>query len=665
MCIRKLLLFVSSFVFVYCNTYAQAEYDIQLNLGQVDCANNIVCYDVQLRSNDGNNWNLAGQNYRLYYDGALATYRSGVSQLDATNYSNFALVQNVQNQNATGVGTLSFEDNLNFLNYTIDLANTAGGGTSLPSDGSWLTTSQVCFDVQASLLNEPTTCFEAVWARNGQTEEYATSFVEVSEWVSSNNTQMATGTGYDDLSSADGEAACLASACSSAGQYDIRLNYVGLDCSTNTACYDVQLSSTSGNNWNLAGQNYRLYYDASLAAFTSGTAQLGSDYQNFTLIQDIQDNNATGTGNLTFESSLGFLNYSIDLLNPAMIGDSLLGNGTWKTTSQLCFQLEGDVLDNDASCLEFVWARADSTEDYATSFVEVSEWVGVNMTQMATGSNYTDLNSNDGIGACFTGITRPNIQGRDTSICMGQLVDLSSLVSGNIQGSLAFGLNTQYDSPTLVNPLTSTIYLVRDSNTTSNCVDTSLIRIHTDSCDWGDLPDLTVPTNLSDYQTLNANSGPVHKINPTIFLGSQVDGEFDGQPSIDALGDGADEDGLVVFASLSISPGGTFRLPLSYVNTSGSTAYIRAWIDWNADGTFDEAAELVCDKNDSLNTINNLIEITAPVTATTGTPLGLRIRISHQNNMLPYGLLNEGEVEDYLINVACKSKVCIPITVKR
>jgi len=62
------------------------------------------------------------------------------------------------------------------------------------------------------------------------------------------------------------------------------------------------------------------------------------------------------------------------------------------------------------------------------------------------------------------------------------------------------------------------------------------------------------------------NNGPVHIINPAITLGSTIDGEIDGQPSTDALGDGADEDGVVIYESLDISPGSTFRLPLSYMD---------------------------------------------------------------------------------------------------
>ncbi len=494
-------------------------YDIQMTLGQVDCENNTVCYNVQLSSSNGA-WDLAGQNYRLYYDGTLGSYKSGVSLLDNTDYANFTLNEDVQHQNAMGTGNLGFENDLSFLNYSIDLSNTSNGGTTLPADGSWLTTSQLCFDVQSTLLNDPNTCFEAVWARNGLTDEYATSFVEVSEWVAAENTQMANGVGYDDLNSSDGEVACLANSCMPTGQYGIQLSLNNLDCQTNTACYDVQLSSTDGNSWALGGQNYRLYYDATLGDYQSGISLLGTtDYNGYTLIQDIPNSDASGTGNLAFESNLSFLNYTIDLHNTTSGGIYLPADGSWVTTSQLCFQLTNAVTDDPATCFEAIWARMDTSAAYATSFVEVTEWVGTENTRMADGTLYNDLgdynacfetyatvydtlrtticegdfytfdgqnltvagNYNDtlmGTIACDSILTlvltinpTPTLSTRDTSICVSESLDLALLTTST--ASLQY-YNTLAEAVTANNAITSTIaitgnatYYVRASTSTN------------------------------------------------------------------------------------------------------------------------------------------------------------------------------------------------------
>ena len=194
----------------------------------------------------------------------------------------------------------------------------------------------------------------------------------------------------------------------------------------------------------------------------------------------------------------------------------------------------------------------------------------------------------------------------------------------------------------------------------SDCRPYQEIKIIVNACDWGDLPDVTGATNLDDYQTTSANNGPVHVIIPGLSLGTTVDGEPDGQPSTNALGDGADEDGLTIFPTLDISSGSTFRLPLNYTNTTGMDAHIEAWIDWNANGEFD-AGEMVFD---DVNPTATIISITAPANAVLGEFLGVRIRISNEDNMTPYGRIESGEVEDYLIGLDCPTNNCLPVNME-
>ena len=254
------------------------------------------------------------------------------------------------------------------------------------------------------------------------------------------------------------------------------------------------------------------------------------------------------------------------------------------------------------------------------------------------------------------------ITARDTSICAGQPIDLSTLVEGTAQGTLAYGTDFSYGGTNMISPLVTTTYYVRDSNTTNMCVDTALILVQVDSCDWGDLPDVSAMTGAGDYQTQDANSGPVHVIDPAITLGSTIDAETDGQQSTNALGDDTDEDGLIIFESLDLTPGSTFRLPLNYTNATGNPAHIEAWIDWNNNGEFD-AGEMILDVTDPSSGLYDLLEVTVPSDAVTGAYLGLRIRISNQDNMTPYGLISEGEVEDYLIGIECSKQICVPIKI--
>jgi len=180
--------------------------------------------------------------------------------------------------------------------------------------------------------------------------------------------------------------------------------------------------------------------------------------------------------------------------------------------------------------------------------------------------------------------------------------------------------------------------------------------------DFGDLPDSGLGNSMDNYETNLANNGPSHVITNDLYLGTVVDDELDGQPSGNADGDGNDEDGISIFSSLNLSPGATFRLPLTVHNTSGETAHFEAWIDWNGNGEFD-TGEMIADLN-SINTFPPYLEITVPNNAKTGSLLGFRLRLSHRDNMTPYGQVDSGEIEDYLLGIDCPQVHCLPIEIE-
>ena len=211
---------------------------------------------------------------------------------------------------------------------------------------------------------------------------------------------------------------------------------------------------------------------------------------------------------------------------------------------------------------------------------------------------------------------------------------------------------------TLVNGFTSCMNLNWGECDTTRTVCYTLIRY-----DLGDLPDATAGTGAGNYETLLSNNGPSHIITPGLYLGASVDNELDGQPDATASGDGSDEDLAAFTANLNLAPGNTLTLPLSVTNTTGSTAYLEAWIDWNGDGDFNDPDEMVLNLDDNAGSFPSTYEITIPVDATLSTDLGVRFRLSNEDNMTPYGLAGSGEVEDYLISVECKEKVCLPINI--
>ena len=216
----------------------------------------------------------------------------------------------------------------------------------------------------------------------------------------------------------------------------------------------------------------------------------------------------------------------------------------------------------------------------------------------------------------------------------------------------------------LANPTDSAQYTVRifDAN---DCYIDRTITIYETNClvfDWGDLPDTSAGTSNGNYQTDSTNNGPSHAIISGLNLGNTIDDETNGQASTTADGDGVDDDGLDFPSTMQLTPGGTMNIPLIVTNTTGNTAYLEAWIDWNGDGDFDDVNEMIVDIDDSATTFPGYVTVTIPSNVAIDQDLGVRVRLSNEDNMTPYGQVNSGEVEDYLIQTECNTTICLPVS---
>ena len=99
--------------------------------------------------------------------------------------------------------------------------------------------------------------------------------------------------------------------------------------------------------------------------------------------------------------------------------------------------------------------------------------------------------------------------------------------------------------------------------------------------DFGDAPD--------SYQTTLAMDGARHAAQAGYCMGTLIDTEPDGQPSVDAKGDDnnnlADEDGVI--AGTDLIPGGTCTVAIR----ASAAGYLDGWIDWAGDGSFAESGD--------------------------------------------------------------------------
>lgn len=439
----RAILVIFCLLFIH-ELWAIQEFDIRLKVDNIECQSRQVCYLVQLRSPNGQGWNLAGQNYRLFYDASVASYINGsaTSLLSNTRYSNVLLTADIQNVDASAFdGDLKFENTLSFLNYSIDLMNLSNGGVNLPANGDWVNTSKLCFEVSQELIDNPSRCFEAVWARMGRTDGYATAFIEVSQWLSTNSTTAALGKVFDDLDATDGAGSCITSSCGGdenentdpscsdgidndkdglvdcadpdcansqvcvpeTKTFDIRLDLKSIDCVTRQACYNVQLKAKS-KKFTLGSQRYRLFYGSAIGKFISGVSRLpGATFQPFTLAagSPLENNNATGLGALPYESNLGFIDFSLLLTNQNTGSTTMVDSINYTTTAELCFEVSASAINNNNTCFQANWARTGLTTAYNQSVLDLKEWVAANQTRNLVGIGFEDLTPSNGNKSCF------------------------------------------------------------------------------------------------------------------------------------------------------------------------------------------------------------------------------------------------------------------------
>ena len=158
--------------------------------------------------------------------------------------------------------------------------------------------------------------------------------------------------------------------------------------------------------------------------------------------------------------------------------------------------------------------------------------------------------------------------------------------------------------------------------------------------DFGDAPEF--------YRTTLTEDGARHvAIGPT--LGAIRDTELDGTHSANADHDDtngdSDEDGVTF---------GTIRVgqldATATVNVQGGSARLDAWIDFNQDGSWGGAWEQIAD-NVLVQTGDNTIEFDVPSWAVSGTTYA-RFRVSTVGNLAVGGEAEDGEIEDYAINIS-------------
>jgi len=156
--------------------------------------------------------------------------------------------------------------------------------------------------------------------------------------------------------------------------------------------------------------------------------------------------------------------------------------------------------------------------------------------------------------------------------------------------------------------------------------------------DYGDAP--------APYPTLFSADGARHKIVSGIVLGTAITAETNGQPDISAALDSGD-DGVTFLTPLVRGADATIRVIAS------ASGRLDAWIDFNANGSWNEPGEQIFVSSllsQGVNTLTFFVPLNAHVGATYA-----RFRFSTSGDLRPTGLARDGEVEDYRVSIIASS----------
>ena len=159
--------------------------------------------------------------------------------------------------------------------------------------------------------------------------------------------------------------------------------------------------------------------------------------------------------------------------------------------------------------------------------------------------------------------------------------------------------------------------------------------------DYGDAPD-------PSYPTLRASNGARHIIDQSVYMGSSIDGEQNGQQDANALGDDGDgnddEDGIVFLNDLIP---GSWTSFVANVSVKGN---LGVWVDFNGNGSWADKGESTFDHDTTVFAGANTWGFYVPSNAKRGKTF-VRFRYSIKHGLTYDGEWPDGEVEDYQVEI--------------
>jgi hypothetical protein len=237
-----------------------------------------------------------------------------------------------------------------------------------------------------------------------------------------------------------------------------------------------------------------------------------------------------------------------------------------------------------------------------------------------------------------------------------------SITAGNV---LTFNSPPSFEMPSDANGDNVYEVIVRASDGQGRTTDQTIHVTVTSFSDFGDAPDAVAGTGPGNYNTRFADNGPRHTIVPGLRLGAGLDTDDGLRQNAAANADDvdgslpSDEDGLTFpAADLALTIGAQPTVNVRVTNTTGTPAMLYGWIDYDANGVFDNATERASVTVQS-GTNNATVTLVFPAVppgyfGETYARFRLSADVSAAN---PIGLAANGEVEDYRATIVKPSEL--------
>lgn len=181
-------------------------------------------------------------------------------------------------------------------------------------------------------------------------------------------------------------------------QWDVRLTLNQLDCQNRQAWYTLELRSSSGGEWALADQNYRLFFDGDLMTVNSVRSLLPADA--YTVAQIDQNLKFYGQGQEEYspldriDDHLGFLDFSIVRKEKANPGASLkISRHSFTPVAEIAMDIDAANFNsiNAEDALSMYFSREKTAGNVTRQYTVITEHDGVNHTRPTRAGHFFDL----------------------------------------------------------------------------------------------------------------------------------------------------------------------------------------------------------------------------------------------------------------------------------